>query len=154
MVTNRSPLARVKKVRVQTVFALHDHARTSSKDQTPESRCVLVGFRFNYFLLYVLRVWESKGSCCAECKEALNRGGWLSGDHLMWVKLLGWSHGEARATANKATYGGDSFKYSEPLEKHCSHRLKCEMMCGEIARGNITIISGSSLEDIDLEDSC
>lgn len=50
--------------------------------------------------------------------------------------------------------GGDSFKYSKPLEKHCSHRLKCEMMCGEIARGNITIISGSSRQDTDLEDSC
>lgn len=80
--------------------------------------------------------------------------GWLSGDHLTWVKLLDWSHEEAGATANKTTYGADSFKYSKPLEKHCSHWLKCEMMCGEIARGNVTIITGSSLEDIDLEDSC
>lgn len=120
--------------------------------QLVENYSILGRLKLIWVGVHCQKLWESKESCCAEWEEALNRG-----------LAIRWSLDTSQvvdpmkrqgATANKTTYDGDSFKYSKPLEEHCSHWLKCEMMCGEIARGNITIITGSSQEDIDLEDSC
>lgn len=70
---------------------------------------------------------------------------------ITWHRSSCWADPMKRrgATANKATYGGDGCKYSKPLEEQCSHWLECEMTCGEMAKGDITIITGSSQEDID-----